>query len=300
MGSLNLNLKMEKQNIQEILNRFNVGNTPLLRIEASKFGLDILVKDESPNPFGTFKDRKAIEVAEHAYNSGTDYVMAITSGNYGFSLAEFLHSIGIGTILFVDHDINESVANALKQKATVIPVDLEEEELTTEKLETIASNSIDLSGSKVINATNFYDDSYFGIFKEIKGELDRDKKLDYLILPCGSGELFAAALRYYHLSDTKVIAVTTDHRETKASMLYAKYKPSMRGVQKHENPEKYDLIKATESEITQAHKWTRTHNINSEPSAAAVLVALEKYKPLFKPSDTVVVINTGNGVNNFA
>jgi len=289
-------------NVEEALNRFKVGKTPLLSIEAQEFGLEsIIVKDESVNHFGTFKDRKSREAAEYAYNSGVSYVMAITSGNYGLSLSNFLNLVGIGTILFVQDGLNDLIVPRLREKATLIPVDLEEEELTTEKLESIAGNYVNLSGKKVINATNFYGDAYLDIFKEIKRELDKDnKKPDYVVLPVGSGELFAVALRYYHLTDIKVIGVTTDNPKTQASMLYAKYRPSLDGVFRHENPERYWLIRANESEIIQAYNWTLTQGINSEHSAAAAFVALERYRGILKPSDTIVVLNTGNGMRNFS
>lgn len=275
-----------------------VGNTPLFGINIAD-GLEVLVKDESQNPFGTFKDRKSKEVAEFAKSAGIDYVMAITSGNYGFSLSNFLSDLGINTILFVHYGIDRQVLELLEQKAIVILIDLEEQELTTEKLESIASSKSKLAGNKVINATNFYDDAYLDIFREIKRELSKqNKEADYVILPCGSGELFAAALRYYYLSNTKVIAVTTDNPNTKASMLYAKYRPSLDKILSRGDPARYDLIRANEDEILRAYDWAK-ERINCEPSSAAAFAAFERYKGIFKPSDTIVVLNTGNGLKNF-
>ncbi|MEK6949797.1 MAG: PLP-dependent lyase/thiolase [Nanoarchaeota archaeon] len=276
-----------------------VGNTPLLRINTAS-GLEVLVKDESRNPFGTFKDRKSRDVAEFAKAAEIDYVMAITSGNYGFSLSNFLRDLGINTILFVPYGIDRRVLELLEQKATVIPVDLEEQKLTTEKLESIAGSRLKLAGNKVINATNFYDDAYLDIFREIKREIGKqDKEVDYVILPCGSGELFIAALRYYYLSNTKVIAVTTDNRSTKATMLYAKYRPSLDRILAHGDSTRYGLIRANEDEILRAYGWAK-EKINCEPSSAAAFAAFERHKGIFKPSDTIVVLNTGNGLNNFS
>ncbi|MBS3100989.1 PLP-dependent lyase/thiolase [Candidatus Woesearchaeota archaeon] len=283
---------MKKHGLAEALNRFRVGNTPLIDIKGIEFGLEgILVKDESKNPFGTFKDRKSKDVAQYAHDAGIDYVMAITSGNYGYSLSNFLSSVGVKTLLFVPEDINPAIAGRLRKKAEVIPLDLESGELTTERMKSIAETS-GIEG-KGINATNFYDDSYLDIFKEIKRELDKNgKKPDYIALPIGSGELFAAALRYYHLSDTKIIGVTTDFKGTIAAMLYAKYRPIMEKITKHGNPEKYEIIKASEIEINNAYQKYKT-GLNMEPSAAAAFVALQRHN--FKPSDVVVAVNTGKG-----
>ncbi len=276
-----------------------VGNTPLFRINTTS-GLEVLVKDESHNPFGTFKDRKSRDVAEFAKTTGIEYVMAITSGNYGLSLSNFLSAMGINAILFVHYSTDRKIIERLEEKAIVIPVDLEEQELTTEKLESIAAERINLARNKVINATNFYDDAYLNIFREIKRELNkRDKEADYVVLPCGSGELFAAALRYYYLSNTEVIAVTTDNPNTKASMLYARYRPSLDRVLSHGNPTRYDLIRVNEDEIFGAYGWAK-ERINCEPSSAAAFVAFERYKGIFKPSDTITVLNTGNGLKNFS
>ena len=278
---------------------FEVGNTPLLTINTAS-GLEVLIKDESKNPFGTFKDRKSREVAEFAKSADIDYVMAITSGNYGFSLSNFLSAVGIKTILFVPYGIDRQIIERLEQKAIVIEVDLEEQELTTEKLESIARDRLNLAGSKTINATNFYDDVYLDISREIKRELDKQGRgVDYVVLPCGSGELFAAALRYYHLSNTKVIAVTTDNPNTKASMLYARHRPPLDRIVSHGNPTRYGLIRANEDEILRAYEWAKGR-INCEPSSAAAFAAFERYKGIFKPSDTIVVLNTGNGMRNFS
>lgn len=288
--------KMGKDRV-EALEQFKIGNTPLVEIEVEDFGLErILVKDESKNPFGTVKDRKSKHVATQVHASGADYVMAITSGNYGYSLSHFLEAAGVRTLLFVPPNICSTIAERLRERATVIPVDLEAELLTTERMKEIASPVVNLSKAKVIDATNFYDDAYLEIFKEIKMQ-SGGRKVDYLIVPLGSAELFAAALRYYHLSDTKVIGVTTDFRGTIAKMLYAKHRPIMEEIIRHGNPARYDIIKASEHEIKHAHNWANSHGINSEHSASAAFVALQRYN--FRRSDTVFVVNTGNGLKNF-
>ena len=44
------------------------GNTPLIKNEelAQKFGCTILIKDESKNPFGTWKDRRSEVIIKKA------------------------------------------------------------------------------------------------------------------------------------------------------------------------------------------------------------------------------------------
>ena len=282
---------MVSNELAEALDRFQVGDTPLLEVGASDFGLEsVLVKDESQNQFGTFKDRKSREVALYADHAGARIVLAMTSGNYGYSLPRFLELAGIRSLLFVSDNLDPVIVNKLREKARVTHEDLEKKELD---LDSRASGS-----SVQINATNFFDDAYLGIFREIKmGLRKQNKNPDYVVVPLGSGELFAAALRYYYLSGTKVIGVTTDFRGTAAKMLYAKYRPIMKKIMQHANRDKFHVINATEPEIKQAYEWAQRKKISAEPSAAAAFVALQRHN--FRPGEEVVFVNTGDGRKNF-
>ncbi len=61
-----------------------IGNTPLLRIDASRYGIehtDIFVKLEYLNPFGSIKDRTANALLESVETSGVEHVIESSSGN---------------------------------------------------------------------------------------------------------------------------------------------------------------------------------------------------------------------------
>lgn len=83
--------------IQEIQKGTGVGNTPLLELKnltalARKIapegkGARIFLKDESCNPSGSFKDRRASVSVYNAKKYGYKGVMAATSGNYGSAVA---------------------------------------------------------------------------------------------------------------------------------------------------------------------------------------------------------------------
>lgn len=85
------------QEIQRIQRSVGVGNTPLLELKnltalARKLspkgkGARIFVKDESCNPSGSFKDRRASISVYHARKLGYKGVVAATSGNYGAAVA---------------------------------------------------------------------------------------------------------------------------------------------------------------------------------------------------------------------
>ena len=85
------------QEITDIQRQTGVGNTPLLelknltalarKIAPSGRGARIFIKDESCNPSGSFKDRRAAISVYNAKKLGYKGVMAATSGNYGAAVA---------------------------------------------------------------------------------------------------------------------------------------------------------------------------------------------------------------------
>ncbi len=85
------------QDIMKIQSEVGVGNTPLLELrnisalarKVSKTGkaARIFVKDESCNPSGSFKDRRACVSVYDAKEKGYKGVASATSGNYGAAVA---------------------------------------------------------------------------------------------------------------------------------------------------------------------------------------------------------------------
>ena len=85
------------EEIDKIQSKTGVGHTPLLELRnltklARKYakpgyGATILVKDESANASGSFKDRRAACAVAHAKKLGYKGVIAATSGNYGAAVA---------------------------------------------------------------------------------------------------------------------------------------------------------------------------------------------------------------------
>lgn len=85
------------EQIAEIQHSVGVGQTPLLelknmtefirKISPEGKGARIFVKDESCNPSGSFKDRRASVSAYIAHKFGYKGLLAATSGNYGAAVA---------------------------------------------------------------------------------------------------------------------------------------------------------------------------------------------------------------------
>jgi Cysteine synthase len=97
------------QEIREIQTEVGVGNTPLLELKnitnlarkVSKTGkaARIFVKDESCNPSGSFKDRRASVSVYDAMKKGYKGVAAATSGNYGAAVASQANIRGLKCII---------------------------------------------------------------------------------------------------------------------------------------------------------------------------------------------------------
>ncbi|MBZ9687513.1 PLP-dependent lyase/thiolase [Clostridium estertheticum] len=97
------------EEVKEIQNEVGVGNTPLLELKnitklarkTSKTGhaARIFVKDESCNPSGSFKDRRASISVYDAMKRGYAGVGAATSGNYGAAVASQANIRGLKCII---------------------------------------------------------------------------------------------------------------------------------------------------------------------------------------------------------
>ena len=97
------------EEVKEIQKEVGVGNTPLLELKnitklarkVSKTGhaARIFVKDESCNPSGSFKDRRASISVFDAMKRGYKGVGAATSGNYGAAVASQANIRGLKCII---------------------------------------------------------------------------------------------------------------------------------------------------------------------------------------------------------
>ncbi len=98
--------------LEEIINIQNdvaVGNTPIIelknltalarKLSPSEMGARIFIKDESCNPSGSFKARRAATAVYHAKKLGYKGVIAATSGNYGAAVASQAAKQGLKCIV---------------------------------------------------------------------------------------------------------------------------------------------------------------------------------------------------------
>lgn len=97
------------EEVCKIQKEANVGNTPLIELKsftklARKLapkgkGARVFIKDESCNPAGSFKDRRASVSVYHAKLKGYKGIVAATSGNYGAAVASQAARSGLKCII---------------------------------------------------------------------------------------------------------------------------------------------------------------------------------------------------------
>lgn len=243
---------------------------------------NLLVKDESKNPFGTIKDRKSEEIIKKAIISGVDKLVLITSGNFGYSLSRFSEGSNIKVTCVVDNNIDKKIELKLrKYSSSLIKIDLSRRILKSEELISLAREN---EQEVIWDVTNGFSEVYKNIILEIKKE-----KPDYIICPIGSGEIFRGLYEGIKEDNmkTNLIGVSPKNKEESfADKLSAIWIPPMKIRKRSE------IIKLDESEIRRAYETFRKY-FNSEPSSAVVYGVLKKLK--IENTSKVIIINSGKG-----
>ena len=270
--------------------KYKSGRTPLIKSKklAEQFGFeDIYIKDESKNPFGTFKDRTSEFVVKKALEEYVDKLALITSGNAGYSLARFAEGTGIKVVCLVDDSLEKSIRDKLKKVVyKVIEVDLHKRIIEPEEVISMVRESEE---EVIWDVTNGYHQAYESIVQEI-----RKVNPDYIVTPVGSGEGFVGlygGIKRYKLK-TKLIGIGVKQKwgsfADKLWTPYTPYKSKIQAIIK----EDHKFIRLDEGEIRKLYKEFK-NVINCEPSSSVVFSVFDKVK--FKESNKIVLINTGNG-----
>ncbi len=267
------------------------GNTPLIKIDefSEYFGLaHLLVKDESKNPTGTWKDRRSEEIVRMARKESVRKLCLITSGNAGFSLAKFAEPLGIETVSIVDINLSPTIKEALSEAAHgITESDLSKHILSSDEVVSLAQDKPD---EIIWDVTNGFHEAY----KTIIEELAEQNAPDYIICPVGSGEGFVGLARGLEEVgwSTKLIGVTATENPSIADKLHTSWTPYsaiMRSI--IENG--HQIILLQEEEIKSAFLYAKNH-INCEPSSAVVIAAIPRLS--FNKNDKIIVINSGRGL----
>lgn len=266
------------------------GKTPLRKIEdfCQKFGLpNLFVKDESQNPFGTWKDRRSEMIIQKAHEGSVKKLCLITSGNAGFSLAKFAEGSGIGVVSIVDVGLASSITETLEKLCLrVIKTDLSNAILKPEDVIALARES---KGEVVWDVTNGFHSAYESIIDELA-----DTPMDVLLCPLGSGEGFVGLFDglYKRCHKTRLIGVTVESSPSMADKLHTPWTPYAEKMQLIMQAG-HEIVRLSEEEVRSAYEYAKDF-ITCEPSGAVVLSALSRLK--LDRDSKVVIINSGKGL----
>ena len=270
--------------------QYKAGDTPLIKIEefCRKFHLPyLLVKDESKNPFGTWKDRRSEMIVKMAEEEFADKLSLITAGNAGFSLAKFAGKTSMQVVIIADGRLSSSIKSVLQKECyRVIEADLSHRMLKPEEIIALAREG---DREVIWEVTNGFHEAYESIVEEIK-----DSAPDYLICPVGSGEAFVGlynGIKKYQLK-TKLVGVRPKSNPSFADKLptsWLLYQAKIQHILKDGNM----IIELTEEEIKSAYDYAKNHMV-CEPSGTVGLGVFSKID--FKETDNIIVVNSGKGL----
>lgn len=283
--------------------------TPLVEIErfCRVFGNpNLLIKDESRNPYGTWKDRRSRIIAKQVRKEKPDKVVLITAGNAGYSLVRFLKDSGVMTVLIVDKRTSETIKEKLQELRIYFPCRVVErdlsEKLSAAEIDEIAQKS---RKEKIWNVTHGFEEAYEVIIDEILQETNGVPP-GSIICPIGQGEGFiglARGIKKHALHDTILIGVEAVPKADGYSItdtLIFRHQTPYRETLKNIFREGRGVIPVDEEEIGKAYQFAKAH-VACKPSSAVVFAAAAKVNWPFvcgnvSPERKSILINSGKGL----
>ena len=270
-------------------NDFKLETTPLLKIENFKRQHNLsaaYIKDESKNPFGTIKDRRSYFIVKEADRLKVDKLVLITSGNNGYSLAQFAKHTAVKVVCVVNKNIKSSIKEVLSKIAyDVIEINLDHKILRPEEVIAFARERED---EVIWEVTNGYEENYFVIVDEILKKISPD----YIVVPLGSGGIFIGVVQGLERFKSKARVIGMGAQNTLHSIadkLSTPWTPYTKAIETYQKIGHF-IYRLNEEEIKAAYK-TFQHVVECEPSSSVVFAAMQKHK--FNKDDTVVFINSG-------
>jgi len=270
-------------------NTLIIGNTPLVRLrdlEKQTNCKRLFVKDESRNPFGTIKDRRNVYILEQATRLRVDKIVLITSGNNGYSLAQFAKKTSIKIVCIVSKKISPDIIRKLREVTyQVIELNLEHKILRPEELISFAREKED---EVIWDVTNGYEEIYDDIVVELLSQV----KPDYIVVPVGSGGIYigiVSAIGKRKLT-TRILGIGTQNSiDSFADKLSTPWTPYARALEYYQK-EGHTIYRLSENEINKTYRDFK-NMITCEPSSSVVFAVFAHHQ--FKPTDTIVLLNSG-------
>ncbi len=300
---------------QERVVTLGEGGTPLLRAErlGRELGLrNLLIKDESRNPTGSFMDRGATVLLSMASVRGIKECTCVTTGNLGASLAAYCAKAAIDSRVRVHPNTDQGkLYQMLAYGAEVVTASARpEKERGAHSLAVTARNPYLLEGEKT---------TAFEIIQDLGW-----RPPDVIVVPVGTGGHLSmiwramAQLLQTGLIDTpscRLIGVQVEGGAELARGGGGAHAPRVASVAELEDSEPYfhaeaaraikdsrgTSVSTTESETLRATVLlARTEGIFAEAASASVIASLRgaEQSGTIHGDDTVVCIVTGAGLKD--
>ncbi len=286
---------------------------------------DLLFKDESLLPNGSFKDRGALLLAAWAKLASADLIVQDSSGNAGLSVASYAASADIPCEIYLPAKTSsEKIMKIKDKKATVRLVQGARNRSTEEAIKRLQTFFDPAGEKRVIYASHVYNPLFFlgvrTLVYEIYEELLRIP--GHIFIPLGNGSLFLGIVqglevllasglidRFPQITAVQSKNIAPIFRAFQADLkeirpLKAKDTIAS-GIAIAKPPRGKEILKlaasypirfavVTEKEILAARKALQEENFNVEPTAAVAYAAYLNHCQHFgRPKDTLIPL-TGN------
>ncbi|MHB8171445.1 MAG: threonine synthase [Thermincolia bacterium] len=297
----------------------NEGNTPLIKSEniSKELGFEVYFKYEGLNPTGSFKDRGMCMAVTKAYEEGSKTIMCASTGNTSAAAAAYAARCGMKCIVLIPNGniALGKLAQAIIYGAQVIAIEGNFDEALTMVREICKKHPITL-----VNSVNPYriEGQKTAAFEVVDVLGDAP---DFLAIPVGNAGNITAYWKGFKEFQAKGKAKSLPkmigfEAEGSAAIVRGEPIPNPETVAtaiRIGNPASWDgavnaakesggfINYVTDEEILEAYKLlARSEGIFCEPASAASLAGVIKYNQqgLFKPTDRIVCVLTGNGLKD--
>jgi threonine synthase len=301
-----------------------VGNTPLRKphLLRENLGLpNLLIKDDTVNPTGSYKDRASWLVAAFAKKWGIQNITVASTGNAASSMAGIGAAAGLNVTIFVPENVPKAkLIQSLQYGARVILVKGSYDRAFQ------LSMQYKPEGDSINRNTGFNPLTIEGK-KTVAFELCHQLKStpDYIFVPAGDAVVLSGVLKGYKDLQKlewigklpKIIAVQAEHSDaltrafekghfeepvaarTIADSISVDVPANGYYALRELKAAGGDCVRVSDKDILEAQRLlSSTAGLFVEPSSAASLAGLLKMKNQIPKNVAIVIMATGNGLKD--
>ncbi len=301
---------LHKASKDEPVHEITIGEneTPLLKFNVGN--LDFLLKMESMQPTGSFKDRGAYTLINELHHLGIQKIMLDSAGNAGAAIAAYAAAAKMDCTVYVPDDVSAEILKQLEAYGAKIV------KVPDGRMKACAAVKQNLGDAYY--ASHVYNPLFFEGMKSMAYEMYHqlgDHVPDYIFIPVGNGTLLMGL--YYGFEEIgrmpHFVAVQSD----KCAPLYEAFhglpetpkRTTIADGIRIEKPKRLgdmlkaiknsdgDVITVKDTEILKAKQYLSSRGIYVEITSAAVLAGALSYFQAGKPDNYKVILPiTGHGL----